>query len=84
MKEPNAKQQEVINLIENLVRVTSRYGVVLVGFAFRFEEDSPIFINFGNCSDAADIKLYEKLVEFREDQIKRGSEPTKMAVEEVN
>lgn len=79
---PTKEQQEVMNLLENIIRVGRRNNIIVAGFAFSIE--SPMLVNFGNCSDCGDIRLYEKLVNLRNAQIKNGLEIAQTMVDEVN
>lgn len=42
-----------------LIQTAASEGVTIAGFAFRVTP--PCLINFGNCSDSGDLKLYESL-----------------------
>ena len=75
------EQQEVQNLIENLLRVATRYHIYIAGFAFA---DNPLMIsNFGNTNDCSDLKLYEELVKICDRKRTRG-EVNKINVSETN
>ena len=82
MTEPTAGQREVITILENLIRVAKRNDITIAGFAFSAEH--LMFINFGNCSDMGDLRLYETLLEFRNKQIEKGNAPQQQKVDEVN
>lgn len=47
-----------------LVQTATSEGITAAGFAFRLEP--PAITVFGNCSDKADIKLYEFLCKLTE------------------
>lgn len=79
---PTKEQQEVMNLLENLIRVAYRNKIIVAGFAFGIT--SPMLVNFGNCSDCGDIRLYEKLIGLRNKELEHGGEITKTLVDEVN
>lgn len=42
-----------------LIQTAASEGVTVAGFAFKV--DPPVLINFGNCTDSGDLKLYESL-----------------------
>lgn len=80
---PTKEQQEVMNLLENIIRVGRRNNIIVAGFAFSIE--SPMMlVNFGNCSDCGDIRLYERLVSLRNKQLENEAEIPKTWVDEVN
>ncbi len=64
------EQQVVQTAVEELLRLATRHKVVICGFAFA--GDPPFIVNFGNCSDAHTLKLYETLVEMCEEKRKAG------------
>lgn len=74
-------QQEVLQAIENLMRVATRHKVVVCGFAFGAEP--PLLSNFGNCTDAGDIRLYTRLVLMCEEKRAKG-QAQNLTVGEVN
>jgi hypothetical protein len=66
--------------IEYLIRTAQAEGVAVAGFAFG---TAPFIINFGNCKDWDDPKLYESLCKLAKRERDAGralSEP----VQEVN
>ncbi len=69
-KEPTAEQLEFKAKLEQLIREATRTNLYMAGFVFGTEP--PIFINFGNCNDAGDLKLYQTLCDFHEKQLKKG------------
>lgn len=79
---PTKEQQEVMNLLENVIRVARRNNIYVAGFAF--SADSPMLVNFGNCSDCGDLKLFEKLISLRNKELERSGQITQTIVEEVN
>lgn len=79
---PTKEQQEVMNLLENVIRVARRNNIIVAGFAFALEP--AMLVNFGNCSDCGDIRLYEKFVSLRNEQLKHGGQIAKTMVDEVN
>ena len=54
------EQKLIQKAVEELLRLATRHKVVVCGFAFAGEP--PFIVNFGNCSDAHSLKLYESLV----------------------
>jgi len=65
------KEQELVQLaVEDLLRLATRHKVVVCGFAFA--GDPPMVVNFGNCSDAHTLKLYETLVNMCEEKRAKG------------
>jgi hypothetical protein len=76
-----SKAYEDVQLaIENLIRVATRHKAIVVGFAFSSE---PFIMNFGNCKDAHELKLYERLVELCEEKRKKG-QSVSHSVGEIN
>ena len=63
-------QEKIQNEIENLLRLASRHKVAVAGFAFA--ADPPMIVNFGNCTDAHTLRLYEMLVKMCEDRRAKG------------
>ena len=55
----NMMPESMQQALRYLVQVAASEGVVVTGFAFRAEPAA--ITSFGNCSDKADIKLYEFL-----------------------
>jgi hypothetical protein len=53
-----------------LIQLAASEGVVVCGFAFR--SDPAAITNFGNCSDKADIKLYEFLCKLTTEKHLKG------------
>lgn len=74
-------QKLIQGMIEELLRVANRHKVVIAGFAL--SSDPLMIINFGNCTDSHDIKLYEKLCELAQEQRDAGH-VQKTIVSEVN
>jgi hypothetical protein len=74
-------QQLIQGMIENLIRTASRHKIVIAGFAFSVEP--PMVINFGNCSDAGELRLYERLVSMCQEKREKG-EAISTTVGEVN
>ena len=81
MREKESAVQDVQFAIEGLLRLARRRGFIVCGFAFSLDPLS--VINFGNCKDAHELRLYEKLVTLCENQRSKGA-VTKVTVEEVN
>lgn len=62
--------ESIQTALRYLVQTAAEEGVTVCGFAFR---NSPAAItSFGNCSDKADIKLYEFLCKITEQKHKDG------------
>jgi hypothetical protein len=76
------EQQIVQAAVEALLRVASRYKVVVCGFAFAGDPE-PMIVNFGNCNDAHKLALYEKLVEMCEEKRASG-QAISAPVREIN
>jgi len=55
-------QQDIQLAVEHLIRTASRHGLVACGFVFGFEKESQMIVNFGNCPDAGELKLYQAIV----------------------
>ena len=81
MNDEHLSMQAIQFAIEDLLRLAKHRGIVICGFAFT--DDPPGIINFGNCSDAAEPKLYETLVEICKIQRDKGM-VNKVSVEDVN
>lgn len=65
------KDQELVQkAVEDLLRLATRYKIVVCGFAFA--GDPPMVVNFGNCSDAHTLELYERLVQICEEKRASG------------
>ena len=64
------EQKVVQKAIEDLLRLAGRSKVAVCGFAFAAEP--PMIVNFGNCTDAHDLKLYSTLVKMCEEKRKHG------------
>lgn len=47
------------SLLCALIQQATEDGVILAGFAFKV--DPPAVTNFGNCTDRADLRLYEAM-----------------------
>jgi hypothetical protein len=75
------EQEEIQAHIEALMRLASRYKVVVCGFAFAAEP--AMIVNFGNCNDAGELKLYEKLTSMCNEKRLAG-QAKKITVGEVN
>lgn len=75
------KQQEVQLAVEHLMRTANRNGIAVCGFIFA--AFPPMLTNFGNCSDAHTLRLYEVLVRMCEEKRKAGKVEN-ILVEEVN
>lgn len=74
-------EQLIQKAVEDLLRLATRHKIVVCGFAFA--GDPPMIVNFGNCSDAHKIELYEKLVEMCDEKRKQG-QAISSVVTEVN
>lgn len=65
------KDQELVQkAVEDLLRLAARHKIVVCGFAFA--GDPPMIVNFGNCSDAHTLELYERLVHICEEKRASG------------
>ena len=81
MNDEHLSMQSVQFAIEDLLRLAKRRGIIVCGFAFT--DNPPAIINFGNCADASELKLYELLTETCKVQRGRGM-VNKVSVEDVN
>ncbi len=75
------EQQQLQKMIEDVLRFAKRNKVIVAGFAFSV--NNPFVINFGNCTDAGDLRLYEKLVEMCDEKRNSGQSISSI-VEEIN
>ena len=71
MTDDEKSVQDVQLAIEDLLRLAKRRGIIVCGFAFGYKPF--MMTNFGNCNDAADLRLYEMLVRYCDDQRKQGN-----------
>lgn len=67
--------------LEHLLQVSSEASVVVAGFVFHRE--GKFIVNFGNCSDHGDVKLFEELCRIRDESLVSGN-VTYQAVNKVN
>lgn len=81
--QPTKEQQEVINLLENLIRVASRNKVHIIGFAYS-QGDPQLLVSISNGADPTDIRLYEQLIKLRKREVDRGGKIEENLVGEVN
>jgi hypothetical protein len=81
MNDEHLSMQSVQFAIEDLLRLAKRRGIIVCGFAFT--NNPPAVINFGNCADAAESKLYETLADVCKVQRAKGM-VKKVSVEDVN
>lgn len=65
------EQQLVHTAVEELLRLANRHKVVICGFAFAGDPE-PMVVNFGNCTDAHKLELYESLVKLCEEKRAKG------------
>lgn len=65
------EQQLIHTAIEEILRLATRYKVVVCGFAFAGDPE-PMVVNFGNCTDAHKLELYEALVKMCDDKRATG------------
>jgi hypothetical protein len=65
------EQQLVHTAVEELLRLANRHKVVICGFAFAGDPE-PMVVNFGNCTDAHKLELYESLVKLCDDKRAAG------------
>jgi hypothetical protein len=65
------EQQLVHTAVEELLRLANRHKVVICGFAFAGDPE-PMVVNFGNCTDAHKLELYESLVKLCDDKRATG------------
>jgi hypothetical protein len=75
------EQLKIKKQINDLILAAKYANIYIAGFAF--STDPPIFINFGNCADAGELRLYRILCDFRDKQLVRGAVETEK-VTEVN
>lgn len=57
--------------IEHLIQVGMAEGIVVAGFAFH--KEGHFIINFGNCSDHGDLRLFEELCRMKDESIADGN-----------
>lgn len=67
--------------LEHLIQIADESGVIVAGFAFA--KNGAFIINFGNCSDHGDVRLFERLCELRENSVANGT-AFKMTVTKAN
>lgn len=76
------EQQLVHTAVEELLRLANRYKIVVCGFAFSGEPEAMV-VNFGNCTDAHKLSLYEALVKLCDDKRAKG-QATNSTVSEIH
>lgn len=57
-------------LLCTLIQQATEDGVIIAGFAFKV--DPSAVTNFGNCTDRADLRLYDMLCKFVDEKKKAG------------
>lgn len=62
--------EKVQALLHSLIQQATVDGVVVTGFAFK--ADPVAITSFGNCTDHADLRLYETLCKFVEEKKQAG------------
>ena len=62
--------EEVRLALYHLLQVASKNKVIVTGFTFT--GDPPAITSFGNCTDHADIKLYQGLCDMYEEKKRAG------------
>jgi hypothetical protein len=74
------EQQLVHTAVEELLRLANRHKVVICGFALAGDPE-PMVVNFGNCTDAHKLELYESLVKLCDDKRAKGQSIDSMVSE---
>lgn len=59
-KRSKVANEEIQTAVEYLLQTCSKHKAAAIGFVFGV--DPPVLTNFGNCTGADDLALYEKLV----------------------
>jgi hypothetical protein len=55
--------------LEHLIRVATQDKVIVAGFAFSVG-DAFFLLNFGNCTDHGDVRLYEELCRMKDEGVR--------------
>jgi hypothetical protein len=79
--EPTDGQKEVLEAVNNLVRIACRNKIVVAGFTFGVV---PAFVSsFGNTSDNLDPRMYKALLEMVKKKKEKG-DAISMPIREIN
>lgn len=73
--------EDVRIALEHLIQVASGHEIIVAGFVFHRE--GKFIVNFGNCGDHGDIRLFEELCRVRDESLAAGN-VTYQPVHKVN
>lgn len=69
----NIETEVIINeALAGVLRLCQQHKIFIAGFVWSKEDGPAMMTNFGNCNDAGDLALYEKLVDSKDSLRRKG------------